>query len=401
MSHIYSQNAQERKRQQLEKALTSLRPIFEGLADHELKIALEKTNLNVEAAAEFLLQQQQAITNKETSEQSLSIKTNEIPQSQPKSQTKVKKRIDKTVSPLLADSTEYSNGTKKGWSAVARQIHPTIETPSFSYQPKYVHRNTQNRATYDHSLIPITTENGDQLTSFSKKGNFAHFVQEMFPHVNVETIYEAYRDVNGDAQAAIELILEKLNSCNGEQYLHYTPHTSTNEDQSSDEDNAPTNNTDTSTEDLYYKYRRDAIWVTRKRNKLFRSAAAAYQRGDKASAHEFAEQGKEKRNEAIRLHSEASNKIFAELNDCLHDIGVIDLHGQHFDEALTFLKERLMLLKQLKKVEVEQNTLSVITGIGNHSQGRAILQPMIKAYLNENGYNYSERAGLLIVKVKY
>jgi len=95
MSHIYSQNAQERKRQQLEKALISLRPIFEGLADLELKIALEKTNLNVEAAAEYLLQQQQeVITNKEPTEQSYSIKVNEIP---PKSQMKVKKRIDKTL----------------------------------------------------------------------------------------------------------------------------------------------------------------------------------------------------------------------------------------------------------------------------------------------------------------
>jgi len=70
---------------------------------------------------------------------------------------------------------------------------------------------------------------------------------------------------------------------------------------------------------------------------------------------------------------------------------VVDLHGLHVQEALSYLEVLLV------KLEAQYATCFVITGTGHHSTHRHLserqqtrLAPAVLNYLQSNGYRYKD-----------
>ena len=80
-----------------------------------------------------------------------------------------------------------------------------------------------------------------------------------------------------------------------------------------------------------------------------------------------------------------------------NDLTKIDVHGLHSEEAVYLVLQRLDFLRQFDVTE-----LSIITGVGSHSIGRAVIQPALISALEENHYSYDNRiAGQILVRVKH
>lgn len=70
----------------------------------------------------------------------------------------------------------------------------------------------------------------------------------------------------------------------------------------------------------------------------------------------------------------------------------IDLHGLTVTEAEDVVRGLLL------QYENRADTLTVITGQGNHSaNGKARLRPAVMELLEQNGYRYTKSQGLLVV----
>jgi hypothetical protein len=62
-----------------------------------------------------------------------------------------------------------------------------------------------------------------------------------------------------------------------------------------------------------------------------------------------------------------------------------------WEEAKDILKRALGTINdKLELDEKNPNQISVITGVGNHSQNRAVLRPNVEDFLRKNGYSYHE-----------
>ncbi|CAG8542579.1 10075_t:CDS:2 [Paraglomus brasilianum] len=138
----------------------------------------------------------------------------------------------------------------------------------------------------------------------------------------------------------------------------------------------------------YKKYREQAIQAGKQRNILYEAATKAYKanRGDLAKKYSLEAQ---KYNELMReLHREASRKIFEARNSSYYGKEpFIDLHGQHVDEAISYLKESI---DTLKKENYNGSIIYIVTGTGHHSQDRPKIGPAVKSWLDEHEYEYCE-----------
>lgn len=201
-------------------------------------------------------------------------------------------------------------------------------------------------------------------------------------------------------------------------------------------------------EDMYLRVRSDALKESRAREKFARGASQAYGRGDHRRAVHLSKQAGEKRVLAEKLHAEAAVEILHQRNNQQgsFDIWHLDLHGLHASEAVAALESRLALLEQRlandhrlgagastsspleeavghnqgsefqaasshRQQQLQQDSthkvfqtskqLSIITGIGAHSQGGPTLPSAVKSFLINNGYKLEEpRAGVVSVRPK-
>ncbi|KAL3696544.1 hypothetical protein R1sor_010620 [Riccia sorocarpa] len=183
-------------------------------------------------------------------------------------------------------------------------------------------------------------------------------------------------------------------------------------------------------DDLYLRYRSDAVRTARERDRFSRGASSAYMRGDHRRAKTMSKLALEKRLLAEKLNAGAANEILNQRNkDCRRDVWHIDLHGLHTGEAVAALESRLMYIESemnsasqadvrgglslvpgnapevgetsnlrahqdaLKQRHTESliaapRELLVVTGVGVHSQGGPTLPFAVKNFLLTEGYQF-------------
>ncbi|KAL2643292.1 hypothetical protein R1flu_010879 [Riccia fluitans] len=183
-------------------------------------------------------------------------------------------------------------------------------------------------------------------------------------------------------------------------------------------------------EDLYLRYRSDALRTARERDRFARGASQAYLRGDHRRAKTMSKQALEKRLLAERLNADAANEILSQRNkDSRKDIWHIDLHGLHTGEAVSALENRLRYIEsemnsasqadlrggssfvpgtghevgETSNLRAQQDALKekhtqslitaprellVVTGVGVHSQGGPTLPFAVKNFLLNEGYQF-------------
>lgn len=194
-------------------------------------------------------------------------------------------------------------------------------------------------------------------------------------------------------------------------------------------------------EDVYLRFRKDAIRVLRSASQHSRAAQNAFLRGDHSSAQHHSLKAREEWLVAERLNDSAAKDILS-IRNSNNNIWTLDLHGLHKTEAVQALKERLRKLesqvpsnrsvspKRLhriyqkngvaqsssvecltfidkEKVDKPQSgqrplSLQVITGVGNHSRMEALLPTAVRSFLDENGYRFDDiRPGVITVRLKF
>lgn len=204
-------------------------------------------------------------------------------------------------------------------------------------------------------------------------------------------------------------------------------------------------------DDIYHATRKDALKVSRAREKHALGAYKAFMNGDYSRAKLLSKKAREERVEAERLHAEAAKQIFQIRNSDAHrTVWELDLHGLHAGEAVAALSQRLSEIEtalpiktssrepsasSLLRTDRQSNSssvfqsaiatpqnyqqtnerpglltgglpfrpeLKVVTGVGNHSRGGVSLPRAIKGFLLQNGYKFEEsRSGMITVHPKF
>lgn len=157
------------------------------------------------------------------------------------------------------------------------------------------------------------------------------------------------------------------------------------------------------TEDPEYQdFRAEANLQRKRQLESFAKASEAYKQGHGEVASFYAQQGHLHGQRMREANHRAAVQIFERVNATLLPNNVLDLHGLHVEEALEHLTDFI----ERKTTEFRQGhcrpQLSIITGIGNHSQwGVARIRPAVLKYLKNNRYRFTEpNPGLLLVSLK-
>ncbi|KAF6254442.1 hypothetical protein COO60DRAFT_321184 [Scenedesmus sp. NREL 46B-D3] len=102
----------------------------------------------------------------------------------------------------------------------------------------------------------------------------------------------------------------------------------------------------TASGDIYHDVRREALRLTRQRQKVLRRASAAAAAGDRSTAQEMHSHAASLKQAADAAHAAAALKIEVLHNmDSPSGLWQLDLHGLHVGEALQALQQRLELLQ--------------------------------------------------------
>ncbi|EEB06911.2 SMR and DUF1771 domain-containing protein [Schizosaccharomyces japonicus yFS275] len=146
----------------------------------------------------------------------------------------------------------------------------------------------------------------------------------------------------------------------------------------------------------YEHYRDLASEVARKRAKYFEESKAAYERGDKAQAHELSTLGKQCSVELEKYNRQAAAAIYRYKNtQCQPD--EIDLHGLYVDEAVQAVEQRI---QNCYKFGFDH--LHIIVGKGTHSANHVEkLRPAVLQKLQELSLRFQseENAGRILVHI--
>lgn len=120
-----------------------------------------------------------------------------------------------------------------------------------------------------------------------------------------------------------------------------------------------------------------------RKDKAFKEAKACRDKGRRSSLYDKANGLRDEYDRAMDAHQRA---VFASKNAGYGD-DQMDLHGLGLKTALDVVQERLDKVSPL--FGNDDFTLTIITGIGNHSANRkAVIKPAVEKLLSEGGYGY-------------
>jgi len=139
--------------------------------------------------------------------------------------------------------------------------------------------------------------------------------------------------------------------------------------------------TGTAVESMYRDARSTARDHARIRNAYFQQATQAYLSGNRALAKELGAKGRAAGEAMKEAHEAASQQIYHSRNQqrARGEDGLIDLHGLHISEAISFLERELEDFRQQGRSPVY-----VLVGTGHHTRThRATLPVAVENYLKE------------------
>ena len=120
---------------------------------------------------------------------------------------------------------------------------------------------------------------------------------------------------------------------------------------------------------------------------LSRMAVSAFQAGDRIQATRLSEKARHHQEQYQTLNEMARTKIIEEFNPDMDASMRVDLHQLHVAEALELLATKLR--QWSSSAGGRRLLVDVVTGAGNHSrEGKAVLRPRVKAWLEERGMRY-------------
>ena len=164
--------------------------------------------------------------------------------------------------------------------------------------------------------------------------------------------------------------------------------------------------------DPYYRYRRQALQLTRRWQRAARAATAAYSAGRHGDARHAAAAAQRWRREALAAHAAAAEQIEAANNGGPNSsLFELDLHGLYVHEATAALDRRLELLQCLLAdgaavgpgggAAPARALLHVVVGRGMHSSGgEASLPRAVESHLKAAGLRYEPRLGAVDVVLR-
>jgi len=152
------------------------------------------------------------------------------------------------------------------------------------------------------------------------------------------------------------------------------------------------------TEQLYKHYQSEIDKHIKMRIQYIEESKKAYERGDKALAHELSEKAKNEAQLLEDVQIRGANTIFISRNEQFGTYQTIDLHGLHVNDALNFLAARIALLQEHFQPSI---VLTVITGAGIHSENHgAKIKPAVENYLRERNIQFTENSrGSFLVSI--
>jgi len=234
--------------------------------------------------------------------------------------------------------------------------------------------------------------------------NYSELLQSMFPNVTLEEITIALETSGNNLAKAVDSIVIVENSAKvGRFKLPDLRAKSPKKDRNSGiceicgvifQDELD----DAARKNIYKIHHGPVKKMVEERSKLIQQSIQAYARGEKSLAHERSKMASQLQEEIEQAEINSSGEIFYHFN-CRHvsDPTKIDLHGLHTEEAIFYVMERLAFLRNF-----DVSHLTVITGVGNHSIGKAILLPSLIEALEKEKFGFDlSRAGQIIVKVKH
>ncbi|XP_066487945.1 NEDD4-binding protein 2 isoform X2 [Tiliqua scincoides] len=152
----------------------------------------------------------------------------------------------------------------------------------------------------------------------------------------------------------------------------------------------------------YDDFRAEAFLHQKHKQECLRKAGEAYRMGMKPVAAFYVQQGRLHEQKMKEANHDAAVQIFEKVNASLLPENVLDLHGLHVDEALDHLCRVLHEKTEEYNQAGGKPYLCVITGKGNHSQGRvARIKPAVMKYLTSHKFRFTEvQSGCLKVMLK-
>ncbi|KRX72646.1 Tubulin gamma-1 chain, partial [Trichinella sp. T6] len=265
----------------------------------------------------------------------------------------------------------------------------------FLYQEEVEFKNDENYASavateFETAWAP-SAYHPDSLSSKMK----LKCLYELFPDLNENFLESLFLSNNCQLSPTVEVICETMGIPKPNLESLSFPSNSSSSTMNGTEFQSGLSSESSSVVADCKKLREEARNHQKNRIMNFQKAQDAYRRGMKSVAWHYAQKGHLYHRKAKEADQQAAEKII-EHHNSVHPINVVDLHGLHVSEAISYVA------KSLRRVieSTSLNEVKIITGQGSHSTDGPRLKPAVLRYLKCRNLNfYESNPGMIVVNL--
>ncbi|KRZ62940.1 Tubulin gamma-1 chain, partial [Trichinella nativa] len=265
----------------------------------------------------------------------------------------------------------------------------------FLYQEEVEFKNDENYASavateFETAWAP-SAYHPDSLSSKMK----LKCLYELFPDLNENFLESLFLSNNCQLSPTVEVICETMGIPKPNLESLSFPSNSSSSTMNGTEFQSGLSSESSSIVADCKKLREEARNHQKNRIMNFQKAQDAYRRGMKSVAWHYAQKGHLYHRKAKEADQQAAEKII-EHHNSVHPINVVDLHGLHVSEAISYVA------KSLRRVieSTSLNEVKIIPGQGSHSTDGPRLKPAVLRYLKCRNLNfYESNPGMIVVNL--